>query len=76
MTMTNTLQDAGDVQIRALRERQAQLEHRVEHYSAAVPAAHGHDPCLGRELDGARSLLAQVVAELAVLQAQDPDPAA
>jgi hypothetical protein len=41
-----------------------------------VPAVHGHDPCLGRELAGARSLLALVHAELAVLQAQDHDPAA
>jgi hypothetical protein len=71
--MTSALQDTRDVQIRALRERQAQLEHRVEHYSAAVPTVNGQDPCLGRELDGARSLLAQVHAELAVLQAQAHD---
>jgi hypothetical protein len=73
MTTTTALQDTRDVQIRALRQRQAQLEHRVEHYRAAVPAANGPDPCLGRELDGARSLLAQVHAELAVLESQRHD---
>lgn len=55
------------MQVHALDDRQAQLEHRVEHYSAAVRDSDGHDPSIGRELDAASSLLAQVRAELELM---------
>ena len=68
--MTSQAMDhVHDTQIRALEERRAQLEHRVEHYGAAVRDCDGHDPSLGRELDAACSRLAQVRAELALLRA-------
>lgn len=54
--------DVHDTQIRALEERRAQLEHRVAHYGSAVRECDGHDPPLGRELDAASSLLAEVRA--------------
>ena len=58
---------ANDRQVRALDERRAQLEHRVDQYTAAVRASNGDHPSLGRELDAASSTLAQVRAELARL---------
>ena len=66
---SQAMHDVHDTHIRALEERRAQLERRVEHYGAAVRECDGHDPSLGRELDAASSLLAQVRAELARLQA-------
>ena len=66
-SMTPTSQDTHDSQVRALNARQAQLEQSIEHDRAAIGAGDGHDPSLGRELDAARSLLAQVHAELALL---------
>ena len=67
---TNLQQDTHDTQLRALNARRAQLEHRVRHYSTAVRESDGDDPCLGRELDASRSLLAQVHTELALLLRQ------
>jgi len=69
---SQTMDDVRDAQIRALEERRAQLEDRVERYGAGVRECGGHDPSLGRELDATSSLLAQVRAELALLHA---DPA-
>lgn len=66
---SQTMDDVRDTKIRALEERRAQLEHTVEHYGAAVSECDGHDPSVGRELDAASSLLAQVRAELALLHA-------
>lgn len=54
-----------DRHVRALDERRTELEHRVEQYTAAVRGSNAPDPSLGRELDAASSLLAQVRAELA-----------
>jgi outer membrane murein-binding lipoprotein Lpp len=64
--MTLTMHDTHDSHVRALDARQAQLELRIERCSAAIRAANGDDPSLGRELDAATSLLAQVRAELAL----------
>jgi hypothetical protein len=73
--MTSTTHETPAPPVRALNQRRAQLEHRVAYYSAAVEAANGEDPCLGRELDATSSLLAQVRAELARLWADGADAA-
>ena len=71
--VTLTTHDTHDAQVRALDARHTQLERRVEHHDAAIRDADGHDPSLGRELDAASSLLAQVRAELALLRDDDPE---
>jgi hypothetical protein len=65
--MTLTSHDPDDRHVRALDARQVELEQRVDDSSAAVGATDGLDPSLGRELDAAHSLLAQVRAERALL---------
>jgi len=66
--MTLTLHEIHASQVRALDAREAELEQRIERCRAAIPAPDSHNPSLGRELDAARSLLAQVHAELALLR--------
>ena len=67
LSMTLTLHEIHAIQVRTLDARQAELEQRIERCRVAIRAAGGHNPSLGRELDAARSLLAQVHAELALL---------
>ncbi|MDP2710013.1 MAG: hypothetical protein Q8O56_02220 [Solirubrobacteraceae bacterium] len=59
---------AASDRLRALEQREAQLELRVARCRAALRAGEQPNPSLGRELDGTRSLLAQVHAELATLR--------
>jgi hypothetical protein len=73
--MTQAMNDKHESHRRALDARETQLQQHVEHCSAAIRDADGHDPSLGRELDAARSLLAQVHAESALLPVDEPAPA-
>jgi len=66
---THTLRPIADERIQSLDERHSELEHHVARFSAAVRDCNGHNPSLGRELDAARSRLAQVRAERARLLA-------
>ena len=68
VSMTLTLHEIHANQVRTLDAREAELDQRIEHCRAALRGPDGHNPSLGREIDAARSLLAQVHAELALLR--------
>jgi hypothetical protein len=56
--------------IRALHQRQQQLEQHLQRCRSAAEERHGPNPSVGRELDDTRAVLAKVRADIARLESR------